>query len=330
LNSFLKIKFKKFFFRFPFSVLSPFPFSSKLKIRNLFFFKNLNFKLMKFIACIALCIVALAAFAKKTPKSSAKTDKNAALCYKGAAGDKLSYHLVKAIQSSVMGQDNSVTFTADVALAVESSDTAKTTYTASFTALSARVTQAAMGMQDSLLTLSDVLGKRVRVAITPAGKVLSADVVDTPQMTDPIMKMLAQQSAALSQPWFELSPNPVNLGDTWTVKQIDSNGDENSMVHDTTMVTCKYLRTVDTLHHSCAVLKFTLKTNQGGVITAPQGVISVDGGGTGAGMAYFDPKKGVIVSNNYNANLEENFTMAAMGKTITQTESTTMQTTIME
>lgn len=178
--------------------------------------------------------------------------------------------------------------------------------------------------------MPDLLGKRIRFGLTPAGKVVSTAIIDTPDIADPIVKALAAQTTDLMQPWFELSANPVALGDSWTIVQIDSNGDGNSMVYDTTILKCKYDRNTDTLHHSCVVFSFTTKISKSGTIHAPQGEISLDGTGTGTGTAYFDAKKGMLIASTNKSENDINFTLAAMQKTITQTQSSIVQASIME
>ena len=174
------------------------------------------------------------------------------------------------------------------------------------------------------------MGKRVRLSIAPTGKFDSAVIIDTPDIEDPVTKVLAQQASELRQPWFEFSSNPVSIGDSWTVVQTDSNGDENSTVYDTTTFTCKFERTSDTLHHSCAVVVYTTKRNMAGVAHIQQGEIDIDGQGTGSGTAYFDVKKGILIANNSMSGLDQNLTLAAMQKTITQTQTTNLHMAIVE
>jgi len=251
--------------------------------------------------------------------------------YKSTAGEKLKYRMMIADSTSAMGQDGATSFNAVLDLNTEKVYNDSMTVTAVIETLTAKVNNPMMGMGDTTITPTALFGKRTRQTLTPTGKVLSSNVVDTPDVSDPVVRYFAQHSSDLMQPWIELGATPVKKGDTWRILDIDSNdAGGKGMIYDTTTVVCSYQRNSDTLHHSCAVITYTVKIIMAGNLTSQSGQIELDGDGTGSGTAYWDADKGRLIANNGKTNVTQNLTLTSMQQTITQTLSKTQNTTIIE
>jgi hypothetical protein len=127
----------------------------------------------------------------------------------------------------------------------------------------------------------------------------------------------------------------MKTGDTWKIEQKDSSdAPGNGKVYTTRNVKYHYVRNVDTLHHTCAVIGYSLDLAvEGGFKNPmpPQTNLTVDGDGTGTGTIYIDVAKGMIVASS--SKLDANQSLSIPGQSdpvLTSTKTVTSHLTIVE
>jgi len=266
------------------------------------------------------------------------------LRYTMASGQQFKYNSKSTTETatSAMGQDMTIhtSLFSVMAMNVESSDANQCTFTTKLDSCDVKMEPETPGVSDSVISqaLKGFLGKRTRIVMSPAGKVLSTAMVDTPDFSNPLLSGLSKSFAKYNEMFGFLPDKAVKEGDTWTAKRNDttdvgSGSKDTGMmartgtVYTTTNVTCTLLRFADTLGHHCAVIGNTYITKTEGSMTMMGMDMAIDGDGKGKSTMYFDPTKGMLIASNTKMEMSQN--MAVSGQQNMVIPSSTTVTTDM-
>ena len=275
-----------------------------------------------------LLIALLVAFGSATAFSGGKHK----LTYKMKPGEKLQYKAVTVSEQTQeqMGQEVTINSEGEnvVDLEVEKVDKeGNITFVFSLSSMKAHVKSPMF--DTTLVNPGEFIGKRTRQTITPQGKILKSERVDTLKLSG----MLAQTGLGRGNilPLVMLPAQKVGIGDTWS----SSDPDTNRVAGSETVVTPKidYTLTaeVDTLGRKCVRISYKgeLALNGKGKMMGMQ--FFIEGDGPVSGTAYFAPAEGRLIATQSSFDLDMTIALTGqMNMTIPSTTTTEMTLTLVE
>ncbi|HET7153696.1 MAG TPA: hypothetical protein VFJ29_08000 [Candidatus Kapabacteria bacterium] len=260
------------------------------------------------------------------------------LRYHMAPGQQLKYNSTTTTETatSAMGQDMNITtdVTSMMSMNAESAAGDQITFTTKLDSCGMKMQPDAPGMSDSIVSnaLKGFIGKRTRIVMSTNGKVLSATMVDTPEISNPLLSGLSKSFAKYNEMFGFLPENSVKIGDTWKAKRNDttdigSSKDTGMMartgtVYTTVNVTCTLQRFADTLGHHCAVIGNTYTMTTEGNMSMMGMDMSIDGDGKGKSTFYFDAEKGVLVASVSKMEMTQNMAMTGQQSMVIPSSTT--------
>lgn len=163
-------------------------------------------------------------------------------------------------------------------------------------------------MKDTTVSLSDFANKRTRLIISPEGKIISSEVVDSVKKGLEGMGFTTRSLLMLAK----LPVQDVKQGDTWKISDIDSVDMMGGKIVNTMDYSYTLTGTEQKLGHNCVKLAFTNDTKSNGKAKIMGMEFFIEGTGKTTGTVYFDPKAGLAVSTEMDTNSE--MTMATTGQ----------------
>ena len=161
---------------------------------------------------------------------------------------------------------------------------------------------------DSTFSMTNVIGKRTRLTVTPKGEILKREIVDTVKMERFMSGLGLRELVRLPR----LAGGPVRQGETWNVTQADTNELGGGKIVTTTTLVYKLVGNDKMLGHDCLKVTFTGTSTTAGKGTMMGMELFVEGTGKSSGTFYFDPTKGMFLRNELK--VENETTMAATGQ----------------
>ncbi len=176
---------------------------------------------------------------------------------------------------------------------------------------------------DSTIVLSNLIGKRTRLTMTPKGEVLRREVIDSVKMDRMMSGIGLRELVRLPR----LAVGPVKMGEKWNVTQTDTNDLGGGKIVTTTNTAYTIAGKQNVQGHDCLKVTYTGTATTAGKGSMMGMELFVEGSGKSSGTFYFDPERGMFVRNE--SRTESETTMAATGQqNMTIPISSTMETTL--
>ncbi len=174
----------------------------------------------------------------------------------------------------------------------------------------------------TLVNPKEMLGKRIRYTISPLGKRLKSEKIDTVRMTGLMAQMQGGQQEAARFP--RLPEQQVGIGSSWTVSEPDSQMSGPMKMHIKPKMTYTVNAEVDTLGYKCLRIKYVGEVAISGTGEQMGMKIVIDGEGTNNGVLYFAPNEGKLVYMQNDSEFDMNMALTGqMSMTIPSTINTT-------
>ena len=181
-------------------------------------------------------------------------------------------------------------------------------------------------MMDTTLVLSDLLGKRTRVTVTPFGAITKRETIDTVKLQMRLRAFASRDFTSLQH----LAETPVAIGGKWITTILDSAQTEEMKTWTSAAMEYAVVGKEAKLGRDCVKIAFT-----GTLTTTARGKtmgmnLYTEGNGKIKGTFFFDPAAGVSVAEE--SSLEQELTSALTGQqnmTIPSTQKTVMTRTLL-
>ena len=152
-------------------------------------------------------------------------------------------------------------------------------------------------MKDSAMVMKEINGKRVRLTLTPLGKVTKSVVIDTivPSRT---MQMTGAGNPAdfLRQLFVKLPDQAVGVGETWKYTTTDTISAQGMSLITKPDMLFKVAGTEKVGGYDCMKITFEGTASIYGTGSRQGMEMVVDGTSKTKGMTFFAPKEGLLVS----------------------------------
>ncbi len=181
-------------------------------------------------------------------------------------------------------------------------------------------------MMDTTLVLTDLLGKRTRVTVTPQGNITKRETIDTVKLQMRLRAFATRDYTNLQR----LSETPVGIGGKWTSTILDSA--QTDEMKTSTSATMEYTLVGKESKQGRDCLKITFT---GALTTTARGKtmgmdIFTEGNGKIKGTFFFDQAAGLSIAEE--SSLEQELTSALTGQqnmTIPSTQKTSVTRTLL-
>jgi len=161
---------------------------------------------------------------------------------------------------------------------------------------------------DSTMTMTNLIGKRTRITVTPKGEVVKREVIDTAK-SDRLMSGVGLRELVRLP---RLAAGPVRIGDKWNATQLDTNDVGGGKIVTTTNLAYTLVGQEKVQGHNCLKVTYTGASTTAGKGSMMGMELFVEGTGKSSGTLLFDPTGGILVRND--AKTESETTMAATGQ----------------
>ena len=180
-----------------------------------------------------------------------------------------------------------------------------------------------MMMKDSAMVMKEINGKRVRLFLSPLGKIVKTVAVDTivPSRT---MQMMGSVNPAdfLRQLFVKLPEQAVGLGDTWKYATPDTISAQGMSLITKPDMLFKVVGTEKVKGYDCLKITFEGAGTVYGTGSRQGMEMVIDGTTKSKGTTYFAPKEGLLVSVETESTSDMN--ISGTGEQMfTATQSTT-------
>jgi len=243
--------------------------------------------------CKSFCLILLSAAIVSSSYGGEK------LRYQMAKGNTYKYVLTGDTKTSVqaMGQDmatNLGNYFA-ISLRVESTGPDGLVLVAKVDSNVSRIES--MMMKDSALVMKEILGKRVRLNLTPQGKITKSVAIDSivPSRT---MQMMGGGNPVdfLRQLFVKLPDQAVGMGDTWKYTNVDTTNAQGMTVITKPDMLFKVVGSQKMGAYECLKITFDGTASLYGTGSRQGMEMVVDGTTKSKGTTFFAPKEGLLVS----------------------------------
>lgn len=163
--------------------------------------------------------------------------------------------------------------------------------------------------RDTTLLMTDIMGKRSRVIISPIARVLAREVIDSLSVTG--MGMRAAGPRELTR--FHVLPEaPVSVGGQWTAEVTDTVEAMGGKMTNTATVTYTLAAEEERAGRRCVKITYagTVAVEGKGAMMGME--IFMEGQGTTSGTVWFDPAAGLVVGEA--SQIESDVTAALTGQ----------------
>jgi len=234
---------------------------------------------------------------------------SAAVISSSYGGEKLRYQMVKGstykyvltgdTKSTVqaMGQDmaTNVGNYFGISLIVENTGTDAITLVAKVDSNVSRIES--MMMKDSAMVMKEINGKRVRLTLSPLGKIVKSVIIDTVAPSR-AMQMMGGANPVdfLRQLFVKLPDQAVGVGDTWKNTTPDTISAQGMSLITKPEVLFKVAGTQKVGVYDCMKITFEGTASVYGTGSRQGMEMVVDGTTKSKGTTYFAPKEGLMVS----------------------------------
>ncbi len=190
------------------------------------------------------------------------------------------------------------------------------------TSLDSLVVASKSPRRDTTMVMTDMIGKRNKVVLSPVGKVLAREVIDSVTSPGSMARGAAMREVVR---YHQLPEEPVAVGAKWTKSVVDSNEGMGGKIVSTATVEYQLAGVEEKAGHACLRITYAGDMTIEGKGAMMGMEIFTEGRGTTSGTWFFDPKGGYTVAED--ARIETDMTAAMTGQqtmTIPITQSTTV------
>lgn len=163
-------------------------------------------------------------------------------------------------------------------------------------------------MGDTTIVLNDVVGKRIKLELSPKGKIVKREVIDSVSGNFMTGSQVNRETINL----LDLPDNEINIGDTWTVSKSDSIENAGGVFINSGLTTNKLVGKDDYNGCECLTVEFSSDMNIEGSGSMQGFDYVAEGSGKSTGTAYFNYEKGVL--NGLVQKVELQMTLAGTGQ----------------
>jgi hypothetical protein len=240
-----------------------------------------------------LCLILLSAAVVSSSYGAEK------LRYQMVKGNTYKYILTADTKSTVqaMGQEmaSNVGNYFSISLVVENATPEGITLVAKVDSNLSRIES--MMMKDSAMVMKEINGKRVRLSLSPLGKIVKSVVIDT-VVPSRAMQMTGTGNPAefLRQLFVKLPEQAVGVGDTWKYTTTDTTSAQGMSIITKPDVQFKITGTEKVGSYDCLKITFEGTASVYGTGSRQGMEMVIDGTTKSKGTTFFAPKEGLLVS----------------------------------
>jgi hypothetical protein len=147
--------------------------------------------------------------------------------------------------------------------------------------------------QDTTRLMTDLIGKRSGMVLTPLGKIASRVVIDSIKAAGPSMRSAAAREILR---FHTLPEQPVVPGGQWSADVTDSNETMGGLMITVSTITYTLAGKEEKGGRSCLKIRYTGKLAIEGKGAMMGMEMFTEGKGSLSGIWYFDPKDGIMVA----------------------------------
>ncbi len=162
-------------------------------------------------------------------------------------------------------------------------------------------------MMDTTMSLDMLKDKRTEIIISPNGKIISKNLIDT--LGGDLQSMGVNQNETMQ--FFTLPEKEVKQGDTWNGVVVDSVSLMGGVIVNKTDVNYKLIGEENKDNAKVLKIEFNGSTESNGNTTMMGQELFIEGKGRMNGFFFFDPAKGIMTSST--TNVDNQMTMATTG-----------------
>jgi len=162
---------------------------------------------------------------------------------------------------------------------------------------------------DTTMIMTDLMGKRSRVLLSPLGKVVERAIIDSVKAPRPMMRGAAVRE---SMRFHALPEKPVLPGARWTVAAVDTTEGMGGKMVNSSTIAYTLGGTEEKLGRSCMKITYTGTIAIEGKGSMMGMEMFSEGKGTIGGTWYFDAAAGITVSDD--AQMDSDVTVALTGQ----------------
>jgi hypothetical protein len=260
--------------------------------------------------------------------AGASAQQKYSLAYKFEKGKTYRYHMEsKGVSTQeMMGREMKVDNASDMVVKMVGEDVLSSKDAVLIVSAESATTTVKSPMKDTTMVLSQLIGKRSKFVVSPKGKILNREVIDSIKM-EGVRSMGAREMMKTH----ELPAEPVSAGATWKAAWTDTMEAMGGKLITTYANEYTLAGTQTVGKHDCVTITFTGKITITGSGKMMGMEFFMEGSGTSKGVRCFDAAAGLAISDEADTNID--MTMAATGQqnmTIPMTQTAKSKQTLME
>ncbi len=242
----------------------------------------------------------------------AAAQQNYRLEYKFQAGKTYLYRSVSDnnITQEIQGQEMKMTSSAKSVVRVATEDVLKNGSMILVVSADSMVSHSKNPMMDTTMSMTSMIGKRMKLTVGKSGKVLLREVIDSLKFDMAGMNTRTPQREVMNI--LVLPEKDLKVGETWNDSRTDTaDVGTGKMVNATDMV-YTLAGTETKFGHACLKITYTGKLSTNGKMNRMGMDVFTEGSGKVAGTLWFDHAKGLLVSDESTRDVES--TVAVTGQ----------------
>jgi hypothetical protein len=165
-------------------------------------------------------------------------------------------------------------------------------------------------MMDTTMNLTYMVGKKMRVTLSPVGNVKNREVIDSVRYESRGVVGRVPQREVMG--FLPLPEKPVKMGEKWTQSKVDTTESMGGKNISTSDIEYTLVGTEDKLGHKCLKIVYAGKTTITGRSSRMGMEMFTEGDGKTSGTIFFDLKQGVVIVSEKEDQNE--MTMAMTGQ----------------
>ncbi|MGD1008124.1 MAG: DUF6263 family protein [Ignavibacteriaceae bacterium] len=162
--------------------------------------------------------------------------------------------------------------------------------------------------KDTSISLSSLIGKRVKAVLSSFGEVKSCTMIDSVEENSNRMMSVPQE---IKRFFTKFAGKDLKIGESWNSSEIDTIKNYGGTIISNVDMTCTLSGKENKLGHECFIIPFSGKLKISGKGNMQGMDFTMEGDGTSSGTIYFDGKTGLLVYSE--GSMENDMTMATTG-----------------
>jgi hypothetical protein len=162
--------------------------------------------------------------------------------------------------------------------------------------------------KDSSVSLTSVIGKRVKAVLSNFGEIKSCTMIDSAEESNNKMMSVPQE---IKRFFPKLAGKDIKLGESWTSSNIDTIKNYGGTIISNIDMASTLSGKENKAGHECFKISFTGKLKISGKGNMQGTDFTMEGDGTSSGNIYFDEKAGLLIYSE--GSMENDMTMATTG-----------------